>query len=104
MFYHVGDSHHTQNIRINKVIGESEKCIFYFTEKSKQTFWPTQYFVVRTRISRSVSAQWVNHGDQDSIYSLVPGQNRRAQNPDHPQGEKKEQQEAEKLEVDQEST
>ena len=25
----MGDSHHTQNIQINKVIGENEKCIFY---------------------------------------------------------------------------
>ena len=29
MLYHVGDSLHTQNIQINKVIGENEKCIFY---------------------------------------------------------------------------
>ena len=29
-----GNSQCTQNIQINKVIGESEKCIFYFTEKN----------------------------------------------------------------------
>ena len=29
MLYHVGDSQHTQNIQINKVIGEKEKCVFY---------------------------------------------------------------------------
>ena len=43
MFYHVGNSQHTQNIRINKVIGENKNCVFYFTEKIKWTFWPTQY-------------------------------------------------------------
>ena len=40
---HAGDSQHTQNIQINKVIGENEKCVFYFMEKTIQTFWPTQY-------------------------------------------------------------
>ena len=35
MLYHVGDSWHTHNIQINKVIGEDEKCVFYFTEKRK---------------------------------------------------------------------
>ena len=29
-----GDSRHTQNIQINKVIGENEKCVFYFMEKT----------------------------------------------------------------------
>ena len=28
------DSQHSQNIQINKVIGENEKCVFYFTEKT----------------------------------------------------------------------
>ena len=44
-----GDSQYTQNIQINKVIGENEKCVFYFMDKTKQTFWPTQY----TRSSRN---------------------------------------------------
>ena len=26
----------------NKVVGENEKCVFYFTEKTQWTFWPTQ--------------------------------------------------------------
>ena len=34
----MGDRQHTKNIQINKMIGENEKCVFYFTEKSKQTF------------------------------------------------------------------
>ena len=38
-----GDKWHFQNIQINKVIGENEKCNFHFTEKTKQNFWPTQY-------------------------------------------------------------
>ena len=37
-----GDSRYTQNTQINKVIGENEKCVFYFMGKTKWTFWPTQ--------------------------------------------------------------
>ena len=35
MLYHMGDSQHTQNIQINKVIGENEKCVLYLMEKTK---------------------------------------------------------------------
>ena len=31
--YHTGDSQHTKNIQINKVIGENGNCVFYFTKK-----------------------------------------------------------------------
>ena len=31
------DSQNTQNIQINIIIGENEKCIFYFTEKKTHT-------------------------------------------------------------------
>ena len=34
----MGESQHTQNIQINKVIDEDEKCVFYFTEKNKELF------------------------------------------------------------------
>ena len=27
----------------NKVLGENEKCVFYFYLKTEGTFWPTQY-------------------------------------------------------------
>ena len=43
----MGDSQDTQNIQINKVIGEYEKCVLYFMEKTKWTFWPTQYFIIK---------------------------------------------------------
>ena len=33
-----GDSRHSQNIQINKVIGESEKRVFYFMEKTPKDF------------------------------------------------------------------
>ena len=34
MLHHIeGNCWHTQNIQINKVIGENEKYVFYFTEK-----------------------------------------------------------------------
>ena len=37
------DSQPTHNIQPNKVIGENEKCVFYFTGNNyKQTFSPTQ--------------------------------------------------------------
>ena len=39
----VGDRRHTQNIQINNVTGENEKCVFYFMEKIKWTFWPIPY-------------------------------------------------------------
>ena len=39
----MGDSQHTQNIQINKVIGEDEKYIVFLMEKIKQAFWPNQY-------------------------------------------------------------
>ena len=39
----MGDTWHTQNSQISKVIGENEKHDFYFTEKTEWTFWPTQY-------------------------------------------------------------
>ena len=29
MLYPMGDRQHTQNIQINELIGETEKCIFY---------------------------------------------------------------------------
>ena len=32
--YHTGDSWHTQNIQINKIIDENEKCVFYFPGKN----------------------------------------------------------------------
>ena len=38
MFDHMRDSQHTKNIQINKVIGENEKCVFYFTEKLNGLF------------------------------------------------------------------
>ena len=31
---HVGNSWHTKNIQINKVVGKNEKCVFYFMEKN----------------------------------------------------------------------
>ena len=34
----MGDSRHTPNIPINTVIGENEKCVFYFMEKKVTDF------------------------------------------------------------------
>ena len=40
-----GDSQYTENIQLNKVIGESENCVFYIMDKTNQAFWPAQYIV-----------------------------------------------------------
>ena len=37
MLYHTGDNQHTQNIQINKVIGENEEFVVYFMGKKKHT-------------------------------------------------------------------
>ena len=57
MLYPMGDSRHTQNIQINKVIGESEKCVFHFTEKTKWTFWPTEYNITDENKTSPLSSQ-----------------------------------------------
>ena len=31
---------------IHKVIGENEKCAFYFCFKTEQTFWPSSLFLI----------------------------------------------------------
>ena len=31
------------NTLFNKVLGENEKCVFYFYLKAEGTFWSTQY-------------------------------------------------------------
>ena len=38
MLYHAGDSPHTQNTQINKVIGENEKCVFILRKKLNERF------------------------------------------------------------------
>ena len=39
----MGHRQHTHNIQINKVTGENEKYVFYFTEKKLNgLFWLTQ--------------------------------------------------------------
>ena len=38
MLHHVVDNQHTQNIQMNKVIGENEKCVLYFMEKLNRLF------------------------------------------------------------------
>ena len=35
LLYHMRDGQHTKSIQIDKVIGENEKCVFYFMEKTK---------------------------------------------------------------------
>ena len=39
----------------NKVLGENEKCFFYFYLKTEGTFWPAQYF---TSLSSCLHSFW----------------------------------------------
>ena len=49
-------------LKISKsiVTGKNEKCIFYFMDKTKQTFWPTQYILLgpTPMVSNSASVHW----------------------------------------------
>ena len=38
-----------------KLFSENEKCVFYFMEKTKQTFWPTPYIYVYVYIHNTHS-------------------------------------------------
>ena len=38
MLCHMGESRHTQNIQISKVIGENEKCVFILQKKTYRLF------------------------------------------------------------------
>ena len=58
MFYHTGNSRHTQNIQINKVIGENENHVLFYG-KNKRTFWPTQYYFVLIKVF-FVHFSWIN--------------------------------------------
>ena len=56
------------NSFLNKVIGENEKCIFYFMEKTIWTIWPTQYY-------RYQEWEWgwgVLSGQQPAVCSSQP--------------------------------
>ena len=48
MLYHVGDSQHTQNIQINKIIGESkEMCFILGTKLNGLSGQPNIFFLER---------------------------------------------------------
>ena len=36
--YHVGDCGQTQNIQINQVVGENEKCVLFYRKKLNRFF------------------------------------------------------------------
>ena len=68
MIHQAGDSWHTQNIQINKIIGENEKRGFYFTEKEHTEFLanPIHEFTITMRLeylvvpeSKEVLKRWV---------------------------------------------
>ena len=66
-------SRHNQNIQINKVIGENEKCIF-FNGKNIWTFWPAQNMLVLSTSFKQLKAESVLYIEQICIKaSVVPG-------------------------------
>ena len=44
-----------------------KKCVFYFTEKNIQTFWPTQY---NNNKKHTGWAQWQNRDEKGSVNEL----------------------------------
>ena len=68
-----GDSRHTQNIQISTVIGENEKCVFCFMEKTKQTFWPTQYIPKNLKWETGFSSELRAVQDDWRIKTRRPG-------------------------------
>ena len=63
MLYHMEeDNRYTQNIQINEVIGENEKCVLYIMKKTKWTFCPTQYYAgtqLGTQYFFNISLSWI---------------------------------------------
>ena len=49
----MGDSPHTQNVQISKVIGENQEHVFYFTEKKKSMDFLASPIALKTRVSVS---------------------------------------------------
>ena len=57
MLYHMGDSQHTQNIQINKVIGKNEKCVFHFMEKTYGLFGQPNNYLHLVRLTEAKISQ-----------------------------------------------
>ena len=47
------------NMFFNKVLGENEKCVFYFYFKTEGTFWPTQYIFASFVIDKGTIGVWI---------------------------------------------
>ena len=57
----MGNSQHTQNIQINKIIGKNEECLLFYG-KTKHAFWPTQYLWASV-----VGCPYVVHGPSGTV-------------------------------------
>ena len=77
-----GDSQHTQNLQINKVIIESEKCVFYFMKKLNKLFGqPKTYKGGPMRLSADFSKETLQAGrDWQEVFKVM---NVRAYNQDY---------------------
>ena len=43
------------NTLFNRVLGENEKCVFYFYLKTEGTFWPNQYNLYLVEYPKRIS-------------------------------------------------
>ena len=60
MFYTTQEIADILKISKSIVIGENEKCVFYFTEKTKWIFWPTRYI----GLHHQVGEEQEKHNDE----------------------------------------
>ena len=64
MLYHTGESQHTQNVQINKVTDENEKCVFHFMEKTEGTFWPPNIKLSSLHLTATTEKLLLGHVQQ----------------------------------------
>ena len=61
--YQAGGGWHTQNIQINKVIGENEKRVFYFTVKNYTDFFANPVEIKNSNyLYRRLGIEWMFFG------------------------------------------
>ena len=66
MFDHVDDSQHTQNIQINKVIGEKKKCLSFYKRThmgflANPVFGRSVAYKTRIQVARLLSAFYTEY-------------------------------------------
>ena len=69
MLYHLGDNRHAQNIQVSQVIGENEKCVFYFTGKNLADFLANPIVVFRILEIKKKNSKHRTHKHSSSFQS-----------------------------------